>query len=246
MRWPWSKTEKRDSGGNFSDAVVRLIESQAAGTAADASSTAAVEAASGALSRAFASADVRGEAWVQEIVTPSFLAQVGRDLIRNGDSMNAIQNLELHGNDPVDPGVKLALGRQSRSGFNVDGARDVHTGLRRRQPGIYRLTSVDIPALGFDAWSTLCRHRAAELGTHDRTTAKSETERSLADEAQAAALAQLLAIPQDGGDGGDDDPLAMMKGRHQAKARGKALLVETSSGRLGRRQNGRAGTRLES
>ena len=55
MRWPW-KREKRESGGDFSDAVVRLIEAQAAGKAADASSTAAVEAASGSLSRAFAAA----------------------------------------------------------------------------------------------------------------------------------------------------------------------------------------------
>ena len=54
MRWPWQKRETRDSGGDFTDAVVRLIEAQAAGTAADASSTAAVEAAAGALSRAFA------------------------------------------------------------------------------------------------------------------------------------------------------------------------------------------------
>ena len=70
MRWPWEKQERerRDSGGDFSDAVVRLIESQAAGTAADASSTAAVEAASGALSRAFAIAEVVGEPWVAESV----------------------------------------------------------------------------------------------------------------------------------------------------------------------------------
>ena len=72
MHWPWSKRERRDSGGDFSDAVVRLIEAQAAGTAADASSTAAVEAASGALSRAFASAEVVGPAWVQEAVSPAF------------------------------------------------------------------------------------------------------------------------------------------------------------------------------
>ena len=64
MRWPWQKQERerRDSGGDFSDAVVRLIEAQAAGTAADVSSTAAVEAASGALSRAFAAAEVVGGA----------------------------------------------------------------------------------------------------------------------------------------------------------------------------------------
>ena len=80
MSWPWSKTEKRQSGssgGDFSDAVVRLIEAQAAGTAADASSTAAVEAASGALSRAFATAEVQGEGWARDLVTPSFLGQVG-------------------------------------------------------------------------------------------------------------------------------------------------------------------------
>ena len=84
------KSEKRDSGGSFSDAVIRLIEAQAAGTAADASSTAAVEAASGALSRAFASAKVLGPSWAINGVSPGFLAQVGRDLIRAGDSMHRI------------------------------------------------------------------------------------------------------------------------------------------------------------
>ena len=39
-------------------------------------------------------------------------------------------------------------------------------------------------------------------------------------------MAQLLAVPQDGGDGGDEDPLAALKG-DLGKARGKALLIET-------------------
>ena len=69
MRWPWQKREKRDSGGSFSDAVVRLIEAQAAGKAADSASTAAVEAASGALSRALAAAKVEGPPHVREAVT---------------------------------------------------------------------------------------------------------------------------------------------------------------------------------
>ena len=34
MRWPWRKPETRESGGDFSDAVVRLIEAQAAAAAA--------------------------------------------------------------------------------------------------------------------------------------------------------------------------------------------------------------------
>ena len=68
---------------------------------------------------------------------------------------------------------------------------------------------------------------------HTTARLQSETERSLADEAQAAALAQLLAIPQDGGDGGDDDPLKAMLRADIKAARGKALLVETSNGGLG-------------
>ena len=62
-------------------------------------------------------------------------------------------------------------------------------------------------------------HTTARLG--------SEVERSIADEA-AGPLAQLLAVPQDGGADGDDDPLAGLKADIRT-ARGKALLVETTN-----------------
>ena len=52
-----------------------------------------------------------------------------------------------------------------------------------------------------------------------------ETEKSLADEARGP-LAQLIAVPQDGGDGGEDDPLAELKSDIKG-ARGAALFVET-------------------
>ena len=52
-----------------------------------------------------------------------------------------------------------------------------------------------------------------------------EADKSLADES-AGPLAQLIPVPQDGGDGGDDDPLAGLKTDIGA-ARGKALLLET-------------------
>ena len=61
-------------------------------------------------------------------------------------------------------------------------------------------------------------HVTARLGA--------EIERSVADEV-AGPLAQLLAVPQDGGDGGEDDPLAALKA-DIAGARGKAMLVETT------------------
>ena len=59
---------------------------------------------------------------------------------------------------------------------------------------------------------------------------QSETERSLADEAQGP-LAQLLAVPHDGGDDGDDgenDSLKLLRA-DITKARGKGLLVETAA-----------------
>ena len=62
-------------------------------------------------------------------------------------------------------------------------------------------------------------HTTARLG--------SETERSLADEA-GGPLAQLLAIPKDGGDGGEGDPLAQLKADIRT-ARGRALLLETAA-----------------
>ena len=62
---------------------------------------------------------------------------------------------------------------------------------------------------------------------HTTARLQSEVERSLADEAQGP-LAQLLAIPSDGGDAGDGDPLKLLKA-DIAGARGKALLLETSA-----------------
>ena len=61
-------------------------------------------------------------------------------------------------------------------------------------------------------------------GEARRVSPTPESERSIAVEAQGS-IAQLLAIPQDGGDAGDDDPLASRKADIRA-ASGKALLVE--------------------
>ena len=223
MRWPWSKTEQRESGGDFSDAVVRLIESQAASTAADASSTAAVEAASGALSRAFATAEVQADAWIQEIVTPAFLAQVGRDLIRNGDNMHAIR-MSGAGDVQLIPA----------SSWHWEGSHDPESWTCRVTCyGPSTSTTWNLPAesIVFVRWGSSPGQTYVGTGplswAHTTARLQSETERSLADEAQGP-LAQLLAVPQDGGDGGDDDPLKAMKA-DIAKARGKALLVETSS-----------------
>ena len=223
MRWPWQRRERRDSGGDFSDAVVRRIEAQAAGTAADASSTAAVEAASGALSRAFASAEVVAAPWVQEAVTPGVLAQVGRDLIRSGDSMHDVR---------VDPmgAVKLI----PASSWHWEGNHDPASWtVRVTAYGPSTSTTWNLSAAGvvFVRWGSTPGQPYVGVGplswAHTTARLQSEAERSLADEAQGP-LAQLLAIPQDGGDDGADDSLKRLKA-DIAGARGKALLVETSA-----------------
>ena len=223
MRWPWQRLEKRQSGGDFSDAVVRLLEAQAAGTTADAGSTAAVEAASGALSRAFAAAEVVGEPWVQDAVSPGVLGQIGRDLIRSGDSMHAIR---VSG----DGLVRLI----PCSSWHWEGSHDPDSWtVRATAYGPSTSTTWNLPSSGvvFLKWGsspgqpyigtapTSWAHTTARLG--------SEVERSIADEV-GGPLAQLLAIPSDGGDDSDDDPLKLLKA-DIAGARGKALLLETSA-----------------
>ena len=227
MHWPWSKRERRDSGGDFSDAVVRLIEAQAAGTAADASSTAAVEAASGALSRAFASAEVVGPAWVQEAVSPGVLAQIGRDLIRSGDSMHVIRV----GGDGM---VRLI----PASSWHWEGNHDPDSWtVRATCYGPSTSTTWNLPASGvvFARWGSTPGQPYVGTGplswAHTTARLQSEAERSLADEAQGP-LAQLIAVPSDGGDDGDDDPLKMLKADIR-QARGKALLLETSAAAWG-------------
>ena len=223
MRWPWQRRERRESGGDFSDAVVRLIESQAAGTAADASSTAAVEAASGALSRAFASAEVVGAPWVRDCVSPAVLAQIGRDLIRKGDSMHVIR-MDGDGMPRLIPA----------SSWHWEGDHDPSSWtVRATAYGPSTSTTWNLPAAAvvFVRWGS--NPGQPYIGTgplswaHTTARLQSEAERSLADEA-AGPLAQLLAVPADGGDGGDDDPLAMLK-TDIAAARGKAMLVETTA-----------------
>ena len=221
MRWQFWKRERRDSGGDFSDAVVRLIEAQAAGTAADASSTAAVEAAAGALSRAFASADVSGPAHVLEAVTPRFLAQVGRDLIRSGDSMHVI-----------DVSAMGAVSLLPCSSWHFEGNAHPNTWtVRATFYGPSTSTTRNLPFDGvvFVPWGSTPGQPYIGTGptswAHTTARLQSETERSLADEA-AGPLANLLSVPHDGGDDSDDDPLKMLKADIRT-ARGRALLVET-------------------
>ena len=203
MRWPWQKPERREAIGGYTDIIGRLIEAQASGATANASATAAVEAASGALSRALTAAQVDGPEWVSEAVTPRVLGQIGRDLIRVGESLHVIRYMS----------GRLRL--IPASTWYWEGDADPATWLCTATaygPSGSSTWRVPQESVIFASWgSPTARpyHGIGPTGWASETARLSaETEKSLADEA-AGPLAQLIAIPQDGGDDADDaDPLA--------------------------------------
>lgn len=231
MRWPWSKAEPRSAGGGFTDAIVAAIEGEAARTTANVASTAAIECASGALSRALAGCEVIGPGWARDALDPVWLGQVGRSVVREGASLSVIG---MTGDDVTvtpasfwnfesigEPGEELERDWMCR--VTTYGPSSSHTRLLPREQ------------LVFIRWGTSpgTRHRGQGPTSWASLTAKlqGEAERSLGDEA-AGPLAQILSIPNDpdGGDDDDetDDPLAKLRA-DIAKARGKALTIETTA-----------------
>ena len=90
--WRGAPVETRQQGGaGFTDAVTRaLIAEATGGTVRDASATAALEAAAGAYSRAFAIAEVSPSTAATRALTPGLLALMARDLIRRGEFVHVI------------------------------------------------------------------------------------------------------------------------------------------------------------
>ena len=89
MLWPFTRrTEHRQA--SYTDGVVAALLSRASGTQADVAATAAVEAAAGALARAFASAEITPLTPATQGLTPDVLAQIGRALIVHGEHISLI------------------------------------------------------------------------------------------------------------------------------------------------------------
>ena len=222
MRWPWQQPERREAIGGYTDIIGRLIEAQASGATANASATAAVEAASGALSRALTVAQVDGPDWVSEAVTPRVLGQIGRDLIRVGESLHVIRYMSGR--------VRLIPASTWYWEGDADPASWLCTATAYGPSGssTWRVPQESVIFMSWGSPTARPYHGIGPTGWASETSRLSaETEKSLADEA-AGPLAQLIAIPQDGGDDTDDaDPLGQLK-TTIATARGKALLVETT------------------
>ena len=87
--WPFKRAvEKRDS--SYTSALLSLLTARATGDSAQIESTWAAEIAATMYSRSFMSATVLPKNARTAAITPSFLGQVGRDLVRRGESLHLI------------------------------------------------------------------------------------------------------------------------------------------------------------
>ena len=222
--WPFRKTETRQSGGiPFSDAVVQAIVNAAGGTSpADPTAIAALEAATALYAAAFAGATVTPSNTLTAAVSPPVRALIARDLIRRGESLHLIRV------------------RAGRAELLPAGSWDVR-GSWSEEEWFYRLdlfgpsgnTTRFVPARTV----AHCRYAVDParpwLGISPLTWARAtgtlaaNLEQRLAEET-GGSVAHILPIPADGGDGGEDDPLASLKADIKA-ARGGTVLSETTS-----------------
>ena len=222
MRFPWDRRETRESQP-FTDAVIEALIAQAEGSKpGDPRAIAALETAAGLYARAFAGAKITPESIATSALTPSTMALMGRDLIRRGEALFEILvdrgeiRLAPAGSWDVRGGPRPAewwyrldlFGPSGNETHFVPGAAVVHCKY-----------SVDParPWLGI-----------SPLGwAHSTGTLAANLEKRLGEEA-GAAVGHLMPIPKDGGDGGEDDPLALLK-KDIRTAEGKTLLVETTA-----------------
>ena len=225
MRWPWSKREKRES--SFTDALVAQILATASGASLALPTTiAALETAANLYARAFAAAKVQGPAWAQAALTPAYRAMIGRALIRAGEIVLAIDAADgeltlwpaadhdvTGGYDPTSWTYRLNLAGPSFLATRTVGAE-----------GVVHVRYAADPARPWRGVGPL---------DSARTTGAlaASLEQRLSEEA-GGPVGHLLPIPADGGDGGDDDPLANLKADIRG-AKGRPLLIETTSAGFG-------------
>ena len=88
--WPFTRQLETRAGSDtsYTDALVAALVSRAQGkTLAIPSATAALEACSGTVGRAFMSCEVKARPALAESLTPTVLELIGRSLIRSGESV---------------------------------------------------------------------------------------------------------------------------------------------------------------
>lgn len=202
---------------SYTDALVATITANAGGqTTAFPNATAALEACAGIVGRAFASAEIDSTPMVKESLTPSFLALVGRSLMRRGELICYIgadtgYDLLPCASHDVSGG---AVPDSWRYRCVVSGPSRTRTYRGIPREGVVHLTySVD-PETPWKGEGPLQVARIA-----GRLSA--ETAAALADES-SGPRGSFLPLPVDG----DDPTVAPLKADIR-KAKGSMLLVES-------------------
>ena len=230
MRWPWSREKRQVSPADttsstaYSDARIAAILAAAGGdAAADVNAIAAAEIASGLWGRAMASARIEPMTAATRGLTPQVRELIGRELVRKGEALFLIQVIrgqamlmpvswwDTYGSfrpETWEYQITLA-GPDQTTTMRVEAERCVHCR--------YATTPTE-------PW------RGVSPLAHSRTTSDlaAMLETRLSQEA-SASVGAFVPVPQDGGSGGESDPLAALKG-DIAAAKGRTVLVETTSG----------------
>ena len=214
--WPFTRrTEHRQAG--YNDGVVQALLARASGTHADVAATAAVEAAAGALARAFASAEITPNTPATRGITPDVLAQIGRALIVHGEIVLILAVAEGR--------VRLL----PAASFDVTGAADASTWRYRCDlAGPSGSTTIARPAEGVIHCQYSIDPARPWVGVGPLERARlsgrlsAELEAALGDEA-SGTRGYVLPIPS----GGQDDSVSDLR-RDIGSLGGKVALVETA------------------
>ena len=223
MVWPFSrKPEARQ--GSFTDASVALLVQAAGGSASgDPTATGALEASAGLWGRCFAAAVVEPEI---PSLTPTLMATAARALIRRGEivyqidiedgrpALRPVGDFDVRGGaDPSTWAYRCVRHGPSRT----------ETTLLTGEQVIHFRYAID-PSRPWRGVSPLgWAHRLGDLIGNSETRLSQEA---------SGTVGRVLPMPQDGGDGGDDDPLKLLK-TDLAKGGGRLHFVETTSAGFG-------------
>ena len=223
MKWPWSKPEKRAS--SFTDEIVsRILDRASASTPGDPGALWALECAANLYARAFAAAKISGDR--TERITPSMLALIARSLIRRGEGLHLIETRRGEVDFlPVGSWDVRGEGGEESWRYRVDIFGPSGSSMRFA-------SSAQVLHVRYAVDASRPWHGVGPLQSAGETGAlAANLERRLGEEA-GGPVAHVLPVPQDGGSGEDDDPLASLKADISG-ARGRTILTETTASAWG-------------
>ena len=212
---------------SYSSIIIQSLEAATTARVTNAASSAAVECVGGLLARSLSSARVDAPDWLKRALTPAYMGQVGRELIRCGEHLSMIR-VGLDGVVHLEPAHSWSW----RGGPYEENWRCLAT---YTGPNITETREVSRDGVVFVQWARLSdephRGRGPVSLASLAARAAAEAEKSLGDES-SGPISQFLTVPD--GYSGDDAEFAGLRD-DISKARGKALLLESTQGGYGDR-----------